>query len=230
MSMEEINSVEPYLSKPREELLTWFNDNAPGLGILYKGCLKILFTDKFPGKIRFVSHGVREIGNRLPDIIAGKKIRGRVEYPQKLDSILKDWEEAGLSLDGTVPVSLINNANGEATNKVELSKEIYLKICFLLSEHKDSRVTARDAATVLFESIAPENRGFINTLRPTIDQWVDIVAWFVGMAHESLKEHIVDEKTFIEKFEVFEISLSALIRSFFKTSEVIDEILEDTNS
>ncbi len=230
MSIEEINPVEPYLSKLREELLAWFNDNAPGLGILYKGCLMIIFTDKLPGKVRFVSHGVREIGNRLPDIISGKKVRGRVEYATKLDSILKDWEDAGLSLYGAAPVNLTNNSNGVVANKVELSKEIYLKIALLLSEHKESRVTVRDAATILFESIAPENRGFLNTLRPTIDQWVDIIAWFVGMTHEPIKEKVVDEKKFIEKFEVFESALSALIRSFFKTSEVIDEILEDANS
>ena len=47
------------------ELLEWFERNAPALGRLYKGAIIMVNDQSFPGRIRFVSHAVREIANSL---------------------------------------------------------------------------------------------------------------------------------------------------------------------
>ena len=39
-----------------------------------------------------------------------------------------------------------------------------------------------------------------------------------------------DNKELIKRFEVFETTLSAFVRGFFKPKRELDEILEDTNS
>jgi hypothetical protein len=92
---------------PRRELRSWFERNAPSLGELYEGALKMLFMGNFPGRTRFVAHAVREIRNRLPDVIAGVKTGGTVQYKNNLDMISKDWQKAGFLLDGTIPTSII---------------------------------------------------------------------------------------------------------------------------
>ncbi|MBN2413960.1 hypothetical protein JXQ31_19960 [candidate division KSB1 bacterium] len=64
--------MESYWTKERLDLKAWFQRNAPSLGELYEGVLKLLYTDeKIPGWTRFVAHAIREIGNRLPDIVIG---------------------------------------------------------------------------------------------------------------------------------------------------------------
>ena len=45
------------------------NIHAPHLGELYEGALKIISEENFPGYAIFIAHAVREIKNRLPDIM-----------------------------------------------------------------------------------------------------------------------------------------------------------------
>ena len=220
-----ISNNESYWNDLRKELRVWLQSNAPSLGILYEGTLKILFIDGFPGKEIFVAHAVREIRNRLPDHIIGVRIRKRVEYVNKLDSIVKEWERIGISLDGTLPLNLIDGGQ-IPSDRIELPRKLYIEITSLLREHKDSRETKKDVAIRLFEGIAPENKGLGHTLQPILTQWLDEKYSFVGIAHGES----ITEKELMIRFENFENIMAGLIRGFFKTLKGLDEILEDTNN
>jgi hypothetical protein len=52
-----------YWTPLRRELADWLRSKAPQLAELYEGALKILFEQDFPGKLRFVTHAMREIVN-----------------------------------------------------------------------------------------------------------------------------------------------------------------------
>ena len=90
---------ENYWTEQRRDLLSWLQRNAPSLGELYEGSLIMIHNHDFPGKTRLIAHAVREIKNRLPDAIAGPKTATRLQYKNRLDDIVGDWQKSGLSLD-----------------------------------------------------------------------------------------------------------------------------------
>jgi len=222
--------MEGFWTEARRELKAWFNRNAPSLGELYEGGLRLLFMGDFPGRTRFVAHTVREIRNRLPDVITGVKTGGMVQYKNKLDVISKDWQKAGFPLDGTIPVSVIIE-QGFPSVDVPVPRMLFDKIAILIKDHVDARERPEEAAFRLFEGIAPENQELRDTLRPIIRQWLDVTEWFQKKAHDSgAQDNEIDGKEYLRYFELFEATLGALVRGFFNTVEGLDEILEDANA
>lgn len=206
----------------RQEILAWLNRNAPSLAELYQGAVQMLYETPLPGRVRFVSHAVREIGNRLPEAIAGVE-EVWVDYKNRLDELAKQWPgPPAVYLSGEVPPS---------SPDISISRALYLKVTQLIRDHQDARLRPGEKAMRLFESMAGGDQRARETLRPTVRQWVKIIAWFTGRAHDSGRiDAGEDERFFKAQFEVFERALAALIRQFFDTVEELDEILEEANS
>lgn len=217
----------------RLELLAWLRRNAPSLAELYEGAVNMLFETIMPGRTRFIAHAVREIRNRLPDFISGPKSGSRFEWKKQLDGLTKDWQKAGFSLDGSLPVT---SAGGDIPSDSRLSAvplppRLFLKIAKVLNEHNSTRETRREAAIRLFESSAPENKQLREALEPIVRQWLDITEWFVKTVHDAgLTDTQHDWEEFKRRFLLFEETLIALLGQFYTTIEGLDEILEDTNS
>ncbi len=220
-----------YLTQSRLELHEWFNRNAPSLGELYEGALRMLYgEDNFPGKTRFVAHSVREIRNRLPDVITGQKVRGRFDCINRLDELAEDWKKAGLSLESVIPMQ-VTAEQSIPSSDIRLSRKLMQKIATLLKDHVAAREKRHDTATRLFKGFTSEDQNLGNTLRPVIMQWMDVTEWFMKKTHDSgNQDNSIDGKEFIRNFELFEKTLGALEHGFFTTVEGLDEILEDANS
>jgi hypothetical protein len=152
-SEAEISGNETYWNSRRRELESWLARYSPDLVDLYRGALQILFQPEFPGRLRFVSHAVREIRNRVPDLITGTKPK-HVEYRNICDGILKQWTRAALPLDGTVPAS-VPTANA-STASVGIPKQIYVQIARLMKEHFDGRETNKQRAKRMYQALIPE--------------------------------------------------------------------------
>jgi hypothetical protein len=184
----------------------------------------------FPGRTRFVGHAVREIRNRLPDVIAGPKAGGTFQWKNRLDELVNDWQKAGFSLDGTLPIK-VTTQQKTSSGGVPIPRRLWERMAILIKDHVDTREKPEEAATRLFEGITPESQNLRDTLRPVILQWLDVTEWFMKKAHDSGdQDNDVDGRVFLRKFELFEMTLGALVRGFFKTVEGLDEILEDANS
>jgi len=219
---------ENYWTKQRIELEAWFQRNAPSLGELYEGALIILHTNNFPGRTRFLAHAVREIMNRLPDVIAGVK-SSRIDYVNLLDNIVPHWNEAGFSEDGSVPQNITNGGQLESTD-ILIPRRLFRKISALVKIHVQGREKRFDKVTRLYEAIGPGNQPLGDSLRPIVIQWIGETDWFVGKAHDSgLQDNAVYEEELHTHFDLFERSLGAIIQEFFKTIEGLDEILEEAN-
>jgi ribosomal protein L25 (general stress protein Ctc) len=218
-----------YWNETRRELRAWFERNAPSLGELYEGALRMVFDEKFPGRVRFVSHAVREIRNRLPDVIAGYKSEP-LEYKNRLDEISKLWEKSGLPLDGAIPIK-VTGKELPLTTKVPIPIEVYRKVSKLIRDHIQTREKPKEAAQRLFQAIDPKNKDAEGILRPCIDHWIKITEWFVERAHErGATDDKMGADELKERFEIFEAALSAMLREFFKTEDELDAILEEANS
>jgi hypothetical protein len=63
----------------RLAILEWLESAAPSLAELYQGAVQLLDDPGFPGRLRFIAHGVRDVRNRLPDVVAGFERPARFE-------------------------------------------------------------------------------------------------------------------------------------------------------
>lgn len=218
-----------YWNETRRELRAWFERNAPSLGELYEGALRMVFDEKFPGRVRFVSHAVREIRNRLPDVIAGYKSEP-LEYKNRLDEISKLWEKSGLPLDGAIPIK-VTGKELPLTTEVPMPIKVYREVSKLICDHIQTREKPKEAAKRLFQAIDPQNKDAEGILRPRIDHWIKVTEWFVEHAHErGATDDKMGADELKERFEIFEAALSAMLREFFKTEDELDAILEEANS
>jgi hypothetical protein len=207
-------------------------NNAASLAELYEGAVRLLFEAKLPGRVRLISHAVREIRNRLPDVISGTRTTGRLDYKSRLDRLNKKWQRSGLRLDGSLPEGGFGVDPGEArTLNVEVARDVFAEIAALVKDHEETRTKPLDTAIRLFEACAPENQRLRDTLRPIILQWLEVTSWFMSKAHDSgYVDGDIDEAELISQFELFETYLNALVRGFFSTLDELDAILEDANS
>lgn len=216
----------------RLELRAWLERNAPSLAELYEGAVLLMFVSPVPGRVRFVAHAVREIRNRLPDVISGVKVQGRLDYKTRLDGLSELWKRSGLATDGCLPDSRpLDGPATPASPDILIDRHLFMEIAALIKDHITTRAKPEDAAIRLFEGVAPENQRLRDTLRPVVRQWLAITDWFMGRAHDSGAIDADCEAHHLrEQFEIFEMMLAALTRGFFSTVDDLDEILENTNS
>ena len=220
-------------TRNRLELLAWLRRNALSLAELYVGAVQLLYENAVPGRSRFIAHAVREIRNRLPEVVSGARSGSVFQWKQRLDELTKAWTKVGLALDGSLPLEVVpaGRTIHPRPSEIKIPQRLFLKIANVLREHDLARTRPVDAATNLFEGCSPENRRLASTLSPIIRQWLEVTEWFVGKAHDSGgTDETNDMKEFESRFLLFETTLSALLRSFFSGVDRLDEILEDANS
>jgi hypothetical protein len=225
-----IPNSQNYWTYLRKELLSWFDKNNPTLGALYKGAVQILY-DYIPGYVHFVSHAVREIRNRLPDVIAGGVVHVRLDYKNRLDIISKRWQKDSLPMDGSLPTNVIDADSMLTADKVPIPRNIYSEFSKLIGDHTKAREKPYEMAKRLFKAIDPKNEQVEEILRPRINMWIENTDWFVKRVHVcGSKDDEADYEEFVSQFENFEYGLFGIIGEFFKTVEELDEILEESNS
>lgn len=83
----------------RTALRDWLSRNAASLAQLYEGAVVMLYVHDplLPGWSRLVAHAGREIRNRLPDAVAGKKVAKQLQYSRLLAVVVRHGD--GRDLD-----------------------------------------------------------------------------------------------------------------------------------
>ncbi len=209
----------------RLEIKSWFEKNAPSLSPVYEGTVLLMYENRLPGRLHFISHAVREIRNRLPDVISGVEKTSRLEYTNELDGLAKEFRAAGLPIDRSMPVRQTGGLEQPSSSPgVSVPIPIYNKVADLIKRHEDVRETKREAANRLFEALSLGSQRDKEAVAPIVGHWIDVTDWFVRRTH--VGTNVADEDGLSEHFLIFETTLSALIRSFFTTLDEIDEILQ----
>jgi hypothetical protein len=212
----------------RRELLDWLKRNAPSLAELYEGAVELLHRHPLPGWTRFVSHAVREIRNRLPDVILGLTRGPRLDYTKRLNAISEAWRNAGLHEHSIPSVEEFHSPpSAENPSKpIEIPTEIHRLINDLIVEHLKVLETRAEVAGRFIEACASENKSLRETPQPVVRHWMTITEWFVHRAHDSGETDAdFNVQEFCRKFELFESVLGSLIRAFFASLDELDEIL-----
>src|SRR5712692_1930710 len=145
----------------RTALREWLTRNAKSLAELYEGAVVILYEHDplLPGWSRLVAHAVREVRNRLPDAVAGKKVGERLDYPSRLDEIAGMWSDAGLATAATPAAPSVLDVAPAANPGVLVPRGVYDRVSDLIREHEEARERPVDSAFRLFEAISPGNKG-----------------------------------------------------------------------
>ncbi len=224
-------AADSFWNDGRTELREWFRRNAPSLGELYEGVLVLLYAERpIPGWPRFVAHGIREIGNRLPDVLGGAKKNKQLQYKNQVDGIAKVWRRSGLPLStsGSLTSPAIPT---QSIADVVVPSVVFRRIQILIEEHLATREKPAEAAGRVFAAFSTDEGDANTRLGPIISEWVRTTGWFQERAHDRLvSDEGYDRAEFQVRFEQAERILMALVRDFFKTTKDLDEILEDTNS
>ena len=75
---------ESWRTPERAALVGWLNRYAPALEPLYRGALLLAAFDSFPGRVHFITHAIREIGNSLPSALGPKVKKKEAGYGDRL--------------------------------------------------------------------------------------------------------------------------------------------------
>jgi len=224
----------------RLKILEWLQEQAPSVAQLYEGAVCLMFEQPkpIPGKLRFVSHAVREIRNRLLDDTSSGNSHKRLDYRKEVDKLVEIWQDCGFSLTQTVPDSQMNSSGNlpPLSPDIPIPRQLFLAIQQLLQQHIEVRLSNKKKAIRFFEICIPAEQSYPKALRPIANHWWDVTEWFMAQTHDKGKVDTVEanrnEQELQSKFELFESFLieCARAQSFYSTTDKLDDILEDTNS
>jgi hypothetical protein len=203
------------------ELLAWFRKRAPSLYPGYDGCLRLLADTKFPCRIQFISHAVRDIADQLIFALdEGMKKRSRLQYAQRLDRIALDWPFSQSDPSRAFPEIPIA--------AVPIPFDVAERLHQLIMDNA-SRIRRVTNHELLLQFLAGSS--WKNAVRRrTIDELGEIFDWFVGHAHfRSEISSEVSEDVLQLNFSKFEKILHSFVGKFFTGVAEIDEILRKAN-
>jgi len=210
------------LSEKNIEIISWFRrQNYPVLGELYEGAIRILSEENFPGFIQFVAHSVREIKNRLPDLILGEE-HVYFDWKKEIINLEKCWIRAD------VAIVEVTESENLAEYTIPVPYELCKRIEELFNKYAESNETYRNRIFRLF-SVATNIRNSEYIMRPVVLRWIEVTDWFVTIVHVRSELLQVDNNNLNKKFLEFENMLHALQGNVFQGTKDLDEILAETN-
>lgn len=205
----------------RHELLAWFRTNAVPLAEAYEGAVRLIDDTRFPGRIHFIAHAVRDISDRLVYVLDPQLEGARVQYENELDWIASRWPNI-MSVGDTTDSAM-------ASETIEIQQEVAARIDSLVSAHRERRRRPSNYE-LLFRflmrrepSQAPVNERLVRNFKLMRD-------WFMDLTHlRSGKPPDVNESELQARFRGFEGMLHSFVGSFFTGKKELDAILREAN-
>ncbi|MEH1928499.1 hypothetical protein [Nostoc sp.] len=151
-----------YWTTTRSKILSWLNQNSSSLANLYEGAVCLTFGIPIPGRLRFISHAVREIRNRLPDSIP--QISEPLIYTNEVEQISNIWLNSGLSLDETL----------SETSDITINHQVFNEMQRLIKKHKAVSINNKEKTLMFFKLGISENKLDPNILAPIVNHYWEI--------------------------------------------------------
>ena len=219
-------------NEDRIQIRDWLSEQSPSSADLYESAVSLMFERPLPGQVKLVCHCIREICNRLVFVAVGKKSGDRLEYRERIEKITTIWENKGLSTDGAFLKSEITSEVDLPSSSADISipSDLFFEINKIIVDHVKISTQLDERAFKFFVVFFPDNHNYQDSLRPQVDQWKKLIKWFQEEVHDNGRVNAdYDKKELLSKFELFESFLASFARSFYRTTDELDKILEDTN-
>ena len=208
---------------------SWLDEIARPLSELYVAAVELAFAPALPRRVRFVSHAVREIRNRLPDYVDGP-VRRRVDYEALATRIEGVWTTLGLN--STFDTDLHTEGPSRIpAPEIVVPRELLRVVGNLIEKHREGSKRATGKSERLFRAVIPEAGQLSASSWPVVAKWKRITDWFEAETHEPdrLTETVSDHEL-LQQFVEFESVLALLAQPFFEGLDDIDDLLEEANS
>lgn len=118
-----------YWAGKRLHLRKWLTELRPSLAELHVGAVELVYGPALPGRVRFICHAIREIKNRLPEVLSGAGQAGRVDYVSRMDKVSKiahrgsaDSDPKALPSPSEIEVALNHQLLAEATSSLAMDE------------------------------------------------------------------------------------------------------------
>ena len=211
-------------NRHRIEIRQWLEKQAPPLAGVYQEAVNLIHMPESPTRLYFVAHGVREIGNRLPEFL-DEISSERVLYEKLVGPISTSWEQSGLPIgDDPFPV-LVDGSQVPGETQIKIPVELARYIATLLKKHSEGGTRSKKRSVVLFDAIKKEAGISTGGAQSAVERWETIREWAVKNAHVGLQEPTCSYAEMREHFADFERILHALVGGFVGVLSDIDEIL-----
>lgn len=209
----------------RDRLHRWFQWSAPQLAPVYLGGLRIAMDKSFPGRVHLVAHVIREIGNRLPEAIAGKIEGPNTNYSQLTRAVDSQWDASDLPRDGSLPPAEQATASGSGEEHHTIPRRLLKAISELVIGHRAGSTRNQQKARHLF-SFYSQGESLPDY---AVTNWLKVVDKH-GLAHvrkNPLKPEY--EETITEDFLALEQVLLTFANYSYVNMDELDGILESAN-
>jgi hypothetical protein len=206
----------------QKRIFEWLKEQDECLGELYEAAVRMVEDDSFPGRKRLICHAVREIRNRLPEVVGAKGIKKRVDNTKELKELTELWESEGIQ-----SVYQKDNGNCETVEEYRVSGKLLKQVGRLVQEDIEVKGRKEHNVKQLLMALETENKKWEGTLGPVVKLWVDETEWFVSRVHVGAA---IDDTELIGHFERVENVLLSLKGYFYEGMDKIKEIVESANS
>lgn len=208
-------------SPMRQQLLAWFRTYAMPLAEAYEGAINLIENDRFPGRITFISHAVRDIADRLVFALDQQLKGNHVQYANYFDKIEQVWPDIQGLGDDSSPVS--------ETVSVEINYKVAIAIDKLVQEHRLRRQSPSQY-DFLFRYLMRNEPSNATINMRLVDDFKNMRGWFMSYAHfRSASVPQVNEGDLQRQFYRFERMLHSFVGDFFTVNTKLDDILRKTN-
>ena len=162
----------------RLELAEFFDREAASLSPAYRGAVCILGDTEFPGRVRFICHAVRDIGDRLAFVLDRELKPNRVQYEDHLDKIKDRWPYDAL---GSQIVDLTSQERS-TTDDIPIPKWVYGELDILMRSHKERRESP-DRFELLFRALLKAEAANNTITAHQVKLFKGEHGWFKALAH-----------------------------------------------
>jgi hypothetical protein len=210
------------MDNSQKKIFEWLKEQDECIGRLYEAAVRMVEDDSFPGRNILICHAIREIRNRLPEIVGAKGIIKRADYTKEVEELAGLWKSEGVQ-----SVYQKDNEDREPVAEYRVSGKFLEQVKRLVNGHIEVKGRKKHNAKQLLMALETENNKWEATLGPVVKLWVDETEWFVERAHIG---KAIDYEELIGHFERFESVLLSLKGYFYEGMDKIKEIVESANS
>lgn len=209
-------------------LVSWLNTNAPSVEPFYRGAVVLAAFDSFPGRVHFITHAIREIGNRLPTALGPKVKKKEAGYEDHTRTIRRRWLVEGLPADGKPPQPLggsVPSASGPRRHEVTVG--LLRAVGKLIAAHDKAEANreARERAKFGDLSDLGSNPSYVIKYW---GRWADEAVEFAHAREEPLPAE--KDAEWVAKFYAFEQELMAIARPSYENLDALDGLLGEANT
>lgn len=214
-----------YWTSRRQEIHAWLQEQSSSLAELYQGAVSLMFEPQvIPGRVKFISHAVREIRNRLPN-----ETSSYLRYSEEIDQLISYWKNHDLPLE-EIEITISGGYTQQPTSlpDIVIPRAVFLQIQTILQKHLSVPRTNRKKSEKFFQQCIPEAEEKIEVL---VKQWWKTTEWFMNQTHDNGRlDADCNEHELKSRFSEFESFLGTLSQSFYSNTDELDKILEETNT